>query len=106
MNMTRGRVPRTLHGEMFSEPGVTSLEEIHGASGSEGAWSRKYHYRKYPVHQVRDPHKLPLDLRPQALPPLALQPWRLRAGRLKAHGDVVAGRVPLLYGPATTISAP
>ncbi|MEK7383266.1 MAG: homogentisate 1,2-dioxygenase [Elusimicrobiota bacterium] len=105
MSVTRGRVPRTLHAEIFSEPGVLSLEEIHGASGGAGEWSRKYHYRKHPVHQIRDPHKLSLDLRPQALPPLALQSWRLRAGRLKAHGDVIAARVPLLHGPATSVCA-
>lgn len=103
--LTRGRVPKTLHAEIFSEPGVPSFEELHAASGGEGEWSRKYHYRKHPARQARDPHKLPLDLRPQALPPLALQPWRLRAGRLKAHGDVVAGRVPLLHGASTTLSA-
>jgi len=99
--LTRGRVSKTLHAELFSEPGVPALEEIHGASGASGEWSRKYHYRRWPSQQAREAHKLPLDLRPQALPPMALQPWRLRAGRLKPHGDVVSARVPLLYGPAT-----
>lgn len=103
--LTRGRVPKIPHSELFSEPGLPALEEIHGAAGGAGEWSRKYHYRKYPSRQVRDPHKLPLDLRPQAMPPMALQAWRLRAGRLKSHGDVVSARTPLLYGPASTVSA-
>lgn len=103
--LARGRAPKTLHAELASEPGVASLEEIHGASGAAGRWSRKYHYRHWPAHPVREPHRLPLDLRPQPTGPLPLQSWRLRAGRLKSHGDVVSGRVPLLYGPATLVCA-
>lgn len=104
MILTRGRVPRTPHNEFYSEPGVLALEEIHGAMGFSGDYTRKYHYRKYSTHQVQPPHKLPLDLRPQALPPQPLQPWHIRTGRVKAHGDVVSGRVPLMYGPNTTVS--
>ncbi len=98
-----GRVPRSLHAEYYSEPGVAAREEIHSSSGVNGDWSRKYHYRHFPTRQSRDPHKLPLDLRPQPLPPLPLQPWHLRAARIKAHGDVVSGRVPLLYGESTFV---
>ena len=103
--LTRGRVPKTPHTEFYSETGVLSLEEIHGASGFSGAWSRKYHYRKYPTQQVKEPHRLPLDLRPQPLPPQPLQPWHLRTGRLKPHGDMVSGRVPLVYGASTLVAS-
>jgi homogentisate 1,2-dioxygenase len=103
--LTRGRVPRTPHTEFYSEPGILALEEIHGAMGFSGDFSRKYHYRKYPTQQVRPPHKLTLDLRPQPLPPQPLQPWHLRTGRLKPHGDVLSSRVPLVYGTSTFLYA-
>ena len=105
MSATRnhGRVPRSLHAEHYSEPGVAAREEIHSSAGIGGDSSRKYHYRHFPTRQIRDPHKLPLDLRPQPLSPLPLQPWHLRAGRIKPHGDVVSGRVPLLFGESTFV---
>lgn len=103
--LTRGRVPRTPHTEFYSEPDVLALEEIHGTAGFSGPWSRKYHYRKYPTQQIQQPHRLPLDLRPQPMPHQPLQPWHLRTGRLKAHGDMISGRVPLVYGASTTVSA-
>jgi homogentisate 1,2-dioxygenase len=103
--LARGRAPRTPHTEFYSEPGVLALEEIHGSVGFSGPWSRKYHYRKYPTQQVREPHKLTLDLRPQPLPPLPLQPWHLRTGRLKPRGDAASGRVPLVYGTTTRADA-
>ncbi|MEK7390479.1 MAG: homogentisate 1,2-dioxygenase [Elusimicrobiota bacterium] len=103
--LTRGRVPKTPHTEFYSEPEILALEEIHGVAGFSGDWSRKYHYRKYPTQQIREPHRLPLDLRPQGLPPQPLQPWHLRTNRLKAHGDMISGRVPLVFGAAVVISA-
>lgn len=103
--LNRGRVPKVPHAEFYSEPEVLALEEIHGAAGFSGPYSRKYHYRKYPTQQVKPPHRLPLDLRPQPLPPQPLQPWHLRTGRLKPHGDAVSGRVPLVYGASTAVSA-
>ena len=105
MNAMRhhGRVPRSLHAQHYSEPGVAAREEIHRSSGTSRDWSRKYHYRHFPTRQIRDPHKLTLDLRPQLLPPQPLQPWHLRAGRIKPHGDVVSGRVPLLFGESTFV---
>jgi homogentisate 1,2-dioxygenase len=103
--LTRGRVPRTPHTEFYSEPDVLALEEIHGSAGFSGPWSRKYHYRKYPTQQVAPPHRLPLDLRPQPMPHQPLQPWHLRTGRIKPHGDMISGRVPLVYGASTSVSA-
>ncbi|MBI5246060.1 MAG: homogentisate 1,2-dioxygenase [Elusimicrobia bacterium] len=104
--LTRGRVPKTPHTEFYSEPEVLALEEIHGVSGFSGDWSRKYHYRKYPTQQVSEPKRLPLDLRPQTMAPhQPLQPWHIRTGRLKAHGDHISGRVPLVYGATTLVSA-
>ncbi len=103
--LTRGRVPRTPHTEFYSEPEVLALEEIHGSMGFSGPWSRKYHYRKYPTQQILPPHRLPLDLRPQPMPHQPLQPWHLRTGRIKPHGDMVSGRVPLVYGASTAVSA-
>ena len=103
--LTRGRVPRTPHTEHYSEPGVLSLEEIHGTVGFSGDWSRKYHYRQYPTRQIREPYRLPVDMRPIPMPPQPLQPWHLRTRRIKPHGDVVTGRVPLVYGTNTFIYA-
>ena len=104
--LTRGRVPKTPHTEFYSEPEVLALEEIHGVTGFNGDWSRKYHYRKYPTQQVSEPKRLPLDLRPQTMAPhQPLQPWHIRTGRIKAHGDHISGRVPLVYGPTTLVSA-
>lgn len=104
--LTRGSVPPTPHTEFYSEPEVLALEEIHGAAGFSGDWSRKYHYRNYPTRQVQPPHRLPLDLRPQRItPPQPLQPWHLRTGRLKVHGDMISGRVPLVYGTTTVVHA-
>jgi homogentisate 1,2-dioxygenase len=101
--LSRGRVPKTPHNEFYSEPGVLALEEIHGALGFSGPYSRKYHYRKYPTQQVKPAHRLPVDLRPIPLPPQPLQPWHLRTARIKPHGDAVSGRVPLVYGDNTRV---
>lgn len=103
--LSRGRVPKVPHTEFYSEPDVLALEEIHGAAGFSGPYSRKYHYRKYPTQQVRPAHRLPVDMRPIPLPPQPLQPWHLRTGRIKPHGDAVSGRVPLVYGDSTRIFA-
>lgn len=104
MILRRGKVPKVPHTE-FRVGGRLALEEIHGTYGFSGPHSRKMHLR-YPTVQAALPVPASLDLTPR--PPagrLALQPYHIRAGAIPHAGDAVTGRIPLVYGPSTTVSA-
>ena len=100
----KGRVPKTPHTEFYSKPGVLALEEIHGAYGFSGAWSRKMHLRRYPTEQAKAPQRSTIDLRPAPADDLPLQPFHIRAGRIPYGEDHVRARKALVYGATTVVS--
>lgn len=100
----RGSVPKTPHTEFYAKDGVLALEEIHGAVGFSGAYSRKMHVRRYATHQVAPPILERLDLRPVAARNVPLQPFHLRTARLPYGGDFLRARRPLIFGATTTVS--
>lgn len=102
--VTRGKVPKVPHTEFYAKEGVLALEEIHGVLGFSGPYSRKMHVRRYPTEQVAPPEKADFDLKAVVPAELPLQPFHLRTGRAKAGSDFWRSRVPVVTGPATTIS--
>ena len=104
MIVKRGSLPATPHTEFYALPGVLALEEIHGASGFSGAYSRKMHVRRYPTEQVRPPVSAGDSMVPVSPKDLPLQPFHIKTGRVPYEGDYLRSRKPLLFGPSTQIS--
>lgn len=100
----RGKVPKTPHTEFYAKPGALALEEIHGAVGFSGAYSRKMHVRQYPTHQALPPKLESLDLRPKAASNVPLQPFHVQSSRIAYGGDFTRARKSLFFGATTTVS--
>lgn len=104
MVVRRGDVPKVPHTEFYALEGVLALEEIHGAYGFSGAYSRKMHVRRYPTEQVKAPRAAGLSLQPELAAQVPLQPFHIRTGRIPYGGDVMRARKPLVAGATTTVS--
>lgn len=100
----RGDVPNVPHTEFYVKDGVLALEEIHGAYGFSGAYSRKMHVRRYPTEQVKPPRAGGFDLRAERVQDGLLQPFHIRTGRMPYGGDLPHARKALVTGPTTTVS--
>ncbi len=100
----RGDVPKVPHTEFYAVEGALALEEIHGAYGFSGAYSRKMHVRRYPTEQVKAPRAASFSLAPEPAGEVPLQPFHIRTGRVPYGGDVARARKPLVFGPTTSVS--
>lgn len=104
MILKRGRLPRAPHTEFRPDPKTFSLEEIHGTYGFSGPWTRKVHLRGYPTEQARPAKAAPFGLVPKPAPAAPLQPFHVPTGKIPFSGDPLRGRLPLFFGPNTTLS--
>lgn len=100
----KGDLPKTPHTEFYFKKDVLALEEIHGAYGFSGAYSRKMHVRRYPTEQSAEPEIADFQLKAEAVQNLPLQPFHVKTGQIPTIGDFWRSRVPLIVGPSTVVS--
>lgn len=101
----RGSLPTTPHTEFYAKKDVLALEEIHGAYGFSGAWTRKLHVRHYPTEQIKAPKLANFDFKAET-PAEAdvLQPFLIQTDDIPVSGDALRGRAALVFGSRTKVS--